>query len=80
MATVYLKLVSVCDGGEHVKLQVKLDDVNKGTYYVSGSQVLNAFTEEQIPEGIATLISLRMIGRTKAEVRADLQAGLTITI
>jgi len=80
MATVLLTLESVCAGGGHAQINVKVNGNDKGTFAVWADDVLSQLPDEDIPLVLAALIKLRTIGRTKAQVRNDLQAGLTVTV
>lgn len=80
MATVLLTLESVCAGGGHAQINVKVNGNDKGAFPVFADDVLTQLPDEDVPIILAALIKLRMIGRTKAQVRNDLQAGLTVTV
>jgi len=80
MASVTIQLVSVCPGGGHVILNANVNGVDKGNFNVTAEEILAPFPDEDVERFIAALIKLRLIGRTKAQVRADLQAGLTVTV
>lgn len=80
MATVVITLESVCAGGGHANISVSVNGVNKGTFPVLADDVLSPLPDADVPTVLAALVKLRMIGRTKAQVRSDLQAGLTVTV
>jgi hypothetical protein len=79
MATVIITLESACAGGEHAHMSVLVNGVDKGEYAVLASEILEPLTDVEISTTIAGLIKLGMIGRTKAQMRAVLQAGYEVT-
>ena len=80
MATVLLTIESVCAGGGHANINVKVNGNDKGTFGLYADDVLAPLPDAEVQSVLAALIKLRMIGRTKAQVRSDLQAGLTVTV
>lgn len=80
MATIVLTLASVCAGGGHANISVTVNGVNKGSFAVATDDVLSPLPDADVPIVLAALVKLRMIGRTKAQVRNDLLAGLTVTV
>jgi hypothetical protein len=80
MATILLKLEHVCAGGGHATISVALNGTPKGEWELWADDVLADVTDEEIEALMKLLIRAHKVGRTKAEVRTDLQAGLTITV
>ena len=80
MATVRLTLESVCAGGGHAQIRAAVNGIDKGVFPVLADDILAPLPDEDVSIVLAALIKLRMIGRTKVQVRNELQAGLTVTV
>lgn len=80
MATLVLTTVSTCAGGQHVVLSATINGVDKGNQNVVADDVLAAFDDEEIAAFIKGVIRLHKLGKTNAQVKADLAAGLTVTL
>lgn len=80
MATMKLTLTHVCAGGEHAEIAVEVNGQSRGTYAVRVSDVTGTFADDEIETFLAGVIRLHKVGKTLAQVRNDLQAGLTVTL
>lgn len=80
MAAIEIKAISVCSGGEHVKLQVSVNSVVRATADVEASQILNNFSPEEAELVALVLARLVGIGKTKAQTKTALQAGVTVNV
>jgi hypothetical protein len=80
MATVLLKLEHVCAGGGHVTISLALNGTPKGEWELWADDLLADITDEEVEAFAKLLIRAHKVGRTKAEVRTDLQTGLTVEV
>jgi hypothetical protein len=78
MASVTLTLTEECSGGNHLTLTM--------TGAVSGSRVYDITEVQEIIDRVgreelaAAIIRLAKVGRTNSQLKAVLQAGITVTI
>jgi hypothetical protein len=80
MATVTLTLESICAGGAHAHISVVVNGVNKGEFAVDGNAIMEPLPDDGVESAIAAIMKLYRIGKTKAQVRAALEAGLVVTV
>lgn len=81
MATVVLTLEAACSSGGHARIGVTVNGADRGDYQIWVPDVLdNPFPDEAIENFIVGLIKIHKIGKTNAEVRNNLLAGLSITV
>lgn len=79
MAAVKIEALGVCSGGERARLQVSVAGDPKATVDVEVSQVLANFTADDAQLVAITLARLVAIGKTKAQTKTALLAGVTVT-
>lgn len=80
MATITLTATGVCSGGDHVRIRLDVNGVAIISKVFHADDILAALDDVDALDIVRTLIRLHKIGRTFAQVKADLQAGLTITV
>lgn len=80
MAAIEIKALSVCSGGDHVRLQVSVNGNPKATADVEVSQILNNFSPEEAELVALVLARMVAIGKTKAQTKAALQAGVMVNV
>lgn len=80
MATVVITLNSVCGGGGHANISVTVNGVDKGDFVVWADDILSDITDDEIETFLKLVVRAHKIGKTKAQVRSNLQAGLTVAI
>ena len=78
MATVTLTLYDPCDGGDHFTLTLTGDVTGARRYDVA--EIQDIVQNVQREELAAAIIRIAKIGRTNAQLKALLQAGITVTI
>lgn len=79
MAAFEIKAISVCSGGDHVRLQVSVNGVVRGVADAEASQILNSFSEDEAPLVALMLARMVGVGRTKAQTKTALQSGVTVS-
>ena len=78
MGTVTLQLTSQCSGGGHLTFTMTGDVTGEGTLSVDEiDEFLNSVGRKEL---LAVILRLAKIGRTPAQVKTLLQAGVTVTI
>lgn len=81
MATVVLTLEASCSSGGHARIGVTVNGVDKGDYWITVADVLdNPLPDDALETTILALLKLHKIGKTNAQVRNNLLAGLSITV
>lgn len=80
MATVTIRSESFCAGGGHATLSLAVNGSPRGQWTLLAEDVLDDITDEEVEAFLKLLIRAHKVGRTKAQVRADLQAGITVTV
>lgn len=80
MATVAISFASACAGGGHLGLGVQ---VNAGAVQVvpyTVDEILTAEPSDLIHDFVLGVLRLHCAGMTRAQARAAIQAGFTVTI
>lgn len=80
MTTLTINLESVCAGGDHMTLGLVLNGQAKRSFNVLRPEMLAPLTEEEIAAAIKVIVRLHARGKTGAQVRNNLQAGIVVTI
>jgi hypothetical protein len=80
MANVLLTLVEQCAGSDHAQINVQINTIDRGTYKLRVSETLQDPDEDEIVTILQGLIRLHKIGKTNAQVRNNLLAGLPIVV
>lgn len=78
MAAIGIKALSACSGGDHVRLELSVNGTPRATADVEVSQILNSFSAEEAELVSLTLARMVGIGKTKAQTRTALLAGVTV--
>lgn len=79
MANVEIKALSVCSGGDHVKLQVSVGGTPRATADVEVNQILANISPEESELVALMLARLVAVGKTKAQTKTALQNGVTVS-
>lgn len=79
MATVTLSWVGVCAGGCHVTVDVSFNGGSAQRFTYDVDEFRASITQEKREEFILDLLRFVSVGKTRAEVRTALQAGVTVT-
>lgn len=83
MATLTFAYVNDCAGGGHVNFTVRLNAGAVQSFHITMDEFLaplSQLTQEERDLLAQTLLKIRMAGKTRAQAKADLQAGFTVTI
>jgi len=80
MATVKIKATGVCSGGEHVNIEANLDGGPVQTTQFTVTRMTQVLTADDVASTVLPLIQLHARGKTVAQLRADLLAGISVTI
>jgi len=80
MATVNIKAVGVCSGGEHVSIEANLDGGPPQAAIFTVAQMTEVLTADDVASTVLPLIQLHARGKTVAQLRADLLAGITVAV
>lgn len=80
MSTLTITLDHVCTGGDHLTPGLVLDGQTKRSVNVMRPEVLAPLSEQEIVAAMKALIRLHARGKTNAQVRNNLQAGIVVTI
>jgi hypothetical protein len=80
MASVSVTFVSACDGGCHVQVLASIDGGQAQTVRLNRDDVLTPLAPIEAPDVINDILRVRWRGKTAAQMRADLQAGITMTV
>jgi hypothetical protein len=78
MATITVRLTGLCGGGNHATLSVTGD---RSMSFVSDVEAMSqALTEDEAETFVRVLIRMSRAGKTLAQWRTALQAGITVTV
>ena len=80
MTTVHIRATASCSGGEHVTIVADLDGGPPQQTIFSVSDMMKTLTAEDVAATVLPLIQLHARGLTRAQLRNDLLAGLTVVI
>lgn len=85
MASITYTFIRRCTGGEHAVFDVSLNGgASRRVVYETDAWLrvpLSALSEDQQELALAFLLRLHMMGKTRAEIVAEFQAGpVTVTI
>ena len=80
MAVIQIQATATCAGGEHVTIQARLDGGTPQTTIFTVDQMTQALTAEDVASTVLPLIQLHARGKTVAQLRADLLAGISVTV
>lgn len=80
MATLTLTATRICSGGNHYTIRLDVNGAERLSHTYEIDDLIAAVSDVDAEQVIATLIRLHKIGRTNAQVRTDLLAGLNITV
>lgn len=80
MSTLTITLDHVCPGGNHFTLGAVVNGQAKHIVQTTRDDLIEPLTEDELEAAIKVLIRLRAIGKTKLQVRNNLQTGLAVTI
>lgn len=80
MATVFIQATQVCGSQGHAHLIVQVNGTPKGSVAMHVDQLDVPIRDEDIDTFVRMCVRGHKIGKTNAQVRADLVAGLTITL
>lgn len=80
MTTATAKLVNVCTGGGHLRLDAYVNGVLKHTINTDINYMQEPLTEDELAAFVKVLVKLDKIGKTWAQVKTDFQSGITVTL
>ena len=81
MTTINIKAVSSCSGGgEHVHIQANLDGGNPQTTVFTVTDMTEVLTAEDVARVVLPLIQLHARGISRAQLRTDLMAGISVVV
>lgn len=73
--TVSITLDGVCAGQNHAHLSVSIDGGNARQFTIEADEVLGGLDWTNARELLLTVLKLHFRGRTKLQIRNELQAG-----
>ena len=80
MAVVQIQATATCEGGEHVTIQARLDGGAPQMTVFTVATMTEALTADDVAATVLPLIRLHARGKTLAQLRADLLAGISVTV
>lgn len=80
MAVVTIQATGICAGGNHVALTASIAGGASQTQRFITSELMAAVAGTDARDVILALLRVHAIGKTPAQVRSNLQAGITVTI
>jgi enoyl-[acyl-carrier-protein] reductase (NADH) len=80
MATVTIQATAICAGGNHVAITGSIAGGPSGTWEFTVDDLRQAVASADAQATILGLIRLHAIGKTAAQLKSDLQAGITVTV
>ncbi len=80
MAVVQIQALSTCAGGEHVTVRARLDGSDVQTVVFSVADMTKALTTADVAAVVLPMIQLHARGKTTAQLRTDLLAGISVTV
>lgn len=80
MTTVHIRATASCSGGEHVTIVADLDGGPPQQTMFSVGDMMQPLTAEDVAATVLPLIRLHARGLTRAQLRNDLLAGLTVVV
>jgi hypothetical protein len=78
MASVTITLTSVCPGGGHLRFAIS--GAASGSIHSMLTDLTDAVTEPEVEAFIKVVSKLARSGRTLAQAKTLLQAGVTVTV
>lgn len=79
MTTLTLTAQHVCGSNNHIRLSVS-DGQASRTIVVSADEIAEPLDEDRIRDAVGTILKLYARGRTRAQVRSALVAGLEVVL
>jgi hypothetical protein len=80
-STIAFNLVDVCPGGGHFTVGVSRDGGPVRNFIYTADDLISNLGQIDEPSDVAlAMLKLHFVGMTRAQARAALQAGITITI
>jgi len=80
MAIVQIQATATCAGGEHVTVQARLDGGAPQATIFTVAAMTEILTAEDVAATVLPLIQLHARGKSVAQLRADLLAGISVTV
>ena len=78
MSAITITLTGVCSGGDHISMAITGDKT--GNLVLNGSDVTDPITEGDVAMFCKVIAKLAKTGRTVAQAKALLEAGVTVTV
>ena len=78
MTTLTIRLTGICSGGGHLTLTIS--GVKSATVPVDLTEMTQPITDEDMDAFCRVIIKMARTGRTAAQTRTLLQAGVTVTV
>jgi hypothetical protein len=80
MANFEIKAVSICAAGDHVRLQVSVNGTPRAVYDAEVSEILKNIEADEAIRFALMLARMVAVGKTKAQTKTALQAGVTVSM
>lgn len=80
MASIAITFQSVCAGGCHLFVGASIDGGATQNLRLDRNDLLTQLTAAEAPDILTNLLRIHMRGKTPAQAKADLQAGITMTV
>ena len=80
MQTLTITLQGACAGGGHLDLGVSLNAGQVRTIHLTADEIKHALDDGGRDQLVAGLLRLYAVGKTRAQIRDGLQAGLEVAI
>ena len=81
MTTIHIKAQGSCSpGGDHIHIQADLDGGPPQVAVFTVADMMEPLTADDVAATVLPLIRLHARGLTRAQLRSDLMAGLTVVV
>jgi hypothetical protein len=80
MAVFTLTITSICGSGNHANIRLDISGVPQATHAFHVDELTEPLDDGDSRRVIKMLSNLHKVGRTNAQVKNDLSAGLSLTL
>lgn len=80
MASVAVTFGAICPANNHLRLSASLDGSPARQFALLADDLLEAWTPESAEAAVISLLKLHFKGRTRAQIRAEIINGLSLTV
>lgn len=80
MATISIAVTGICAGGGHVSATVQLNAGQARPVMWDADDLRGSPTQEEMRDAVRTILRAHLMGMTRAQARAALEAGITVGV